>query len=164
MSTAQEAILASILPNVADRAADHREVFEANRHRVYSLAFWMTGSELAAEELMGAAFTRAFATGADVDRALIAELRESMAIGTLSLASSPSTSVRNVRRNVKRVHLEQAVVQLPATERLIFLFHDVEKYGHERIAYLLGISLDESQHGLHQARLRMRELIAALQD
>jgi DNA-directed RNA polymerase specialized sigma24 family protein len=59
--------------------------------------------------------------------------------------------------------LERAVVQLPATEKLIFLLHDVESYEHERIAKLLGITTDESKFGLHQARLRVRELVARMQ-
>jgi RNA polymerase sigma-70 factor, ECF subfamily len=53
-------------------------------------------------------------------------------------------------------------VQLPVTERLIFLLHDVESYEHSRIAKLIGISESESVYGLHQARLRMRELLAAM--
>jgi DNA-directed RNA polymerase specialized sigma24 family protein len=59
-----------------------------------------------------------------------------------------------------RVDLERAVVQLPNTERMIFLMHDVERYDHTRIASLLKISLQSSIEGLHQARLRMRELLA----
>jgi DNA-directed RNA polymerase specialized sigma24 family protein len=59
-----------------------------------------------------------------------------------------------------RVDLERAVVQLPDTEKLIFLMHDVERYDHTRIANLLGISLQSSIEGLHQSRLRMRELLA----
>ena len=59
-------------------------------------------------------------------------------------------------------HLERAVVQLPSTEKMIFLLHDVEGYEHEKIAQLLGLSLQESQFGLHQARLQMRELISRM--
>ena len=33
-------------------ATSHKAIFEANRHRVYSLAFWMTGSEPGAEQLL----------------------------------------------------------------------------------------------------------------
>jgi RNA polymerase sigma-70 factor (ECF subfamily) len=65
-----------------------------------------------------------------------------------------------VRRHVKRVDLERAVVKLPATERLIYLLHDGEGYAHERIAFTLGISEDDSRRGLHQARLGLRTLLA----
>jgi DNA-directed RNA polymerase specialized sigma24 family protein len=40
----------------------HSKVYEQNRHRVYSLAFWMTDHELAAEQLMTQTFCRAFAS------------------------------------------------------------------------------------------------------
>ena len=45
---------------------------------------------------------------------------------------------------------------------MIFLLHDVEGYNHARIAKLIGLTENESQNGLHQARLRMRELLAAM--
>jgi RNA polymerase sigma-70 factor, ECF subfamily len=60
------------------------------------------------------------------------------------------------------VHLERAVVELPATEKMIFLLHDVEGYTHEKIARLLGLDVKESQFGLHQARLQMREQISRM--
>ena len=63
---------------------------------------------------------------------------------------------------MKRVYLERAVVQLPATEKLIFLLHDVEGYDHQRIAHLLGMDEKESQLGLHQARIRVRELVSQM--
>jgi RNA polymerase sigma-70 factor (ECF subfamily) len=160
--------LAGFLP--AEASADleaMQAAFEANRHRIYSLAFWMTDNELSAEELMSATFGRAFA-GSDspsadvIDAALITEIRREVAVGPLTLNCATCSEVKNVRENTLRVHLERAVVQLPITERLIFLLHDVESYEHARIAKLIGISEVESVQGLHQARLRMRELLATM--
>jgi RNA polymerase sigma-70 factor, ECF subfamily len=144
-----------------------QEVFEQNRHHIYSLSFWMTDNELSAEELMSATFRRAFSSSDApsndaIDAALISELREEMPIGPMSLDCALCSEVKNVRENMLRVHLERAVVQLPATERMIFLLHDVEGYNHARIAKLIGLTENESQNGLHQARLRMRELLAAM--
>lgn len=155
------------LPAVATRA-EYEHVYEMNRHRVYSLAFWMTDNELVAEEVSHRTFLRAFAAAAEpsdemIDRALLAEVRELMPVGAMTLSCAAATEVMGVRRNTMRVHLERAVVQLPATERMVFLFHDVEKYSPARIARLLGLSQDEVLQGLHQARLRMRELIAEAQ-
>lgn len=146
----------------------YQAIYEQNRHRVYAVAFWMTDNEMAAEELTGAVFHRAFAHSASpspeaIDRALIAEVRSLGPIGILTLNASTARDVVNARRNTLRVHLERAVVQLPRTERLIFLFHDVEGYNHVRIARLLGITQQESQLGLHEARLRIRELVASMQ-
>jgi RNA polymerase sigma-70 factor, ECF subfamily len=170
-STIQEAKLAgyaTILPTVAPvRPEIYQAVYESNRHRLYAIAFWMTDNELAAEELMRNSFLRAFASQSEpsaemLDRALLTELRELMPIGALTLEEGVCTEVPSIRRNIMRVHLERAVVQLPATERMIFLMHDVEGYTHERIARTLGLEESESIQGLHQARLHLRKRLADL--
>ena len=167
-SSYQEANLLYVPAIAAERTADYERVYEANRHRVYSLAFWMTDNELLAEQMSCAAFVRAFAAAAEptaemIDRALLAEVRELTPVGPLTLAVRDAATVVSVRRNIKRVHMERAVVQLPATERMIFLLHDVESYDKVRIARLLGLSAGEVLQGLHQARLGMRESIAEQQ-
>lgn len=148
------------------RVQAYQEAFAEHRHRVYSLAFLMTDNEVVAEELMINTFCRAFALSPDpdtesVDRALVTELRELMPLGLLTLQCAPCSEVVGLRRNTKRVELERAVVQLPATERMVFLLHDVERYDHARISRTLGLTEHESAYGLHQARLRLRELLAA---
>lgn len=148
------------------RVRTYQEAFEENRHRVYSLAFRMTDNELVAEELMINSFCRVFALSPNpdaesIDRALVAELRELMPLGALTLECAPCSEVVGLRRNTKRVELELAVVQLPPTERMIFLLHDVERYDHSRISRILGLSEQESAYGLHQARLRLRELLTS---
>jgi RNA polymerase sigma-70 factor (ECF subfamily) len=159
---------ATLLRAVApERAGEFRAVFQANRHRIYALAFWMTDNELAAEELMRLTFCRGFVhssepTAEALDGALITELRELMPIGVLTLDEGICCETPSVRQNTLRVHLERAVVQLPPTERLIFLLHDVEGYDHARIVRTLGISGDESRNGLHQARLRLRNLLTKM--
>jgi RNA polymerase sigma-70 factor, ECF subfamily len=140
-------------------------VYEKNRHRIYLLAFWITDDELAAQELMTNTFRRAFMKSEvpapeDIDCALIAEARRYMPLGALTLNCAPCDKVLSVRGNTLRIDLERAVVQLPNTERMIFLMHDVENYDHARIARILGLTEDESRRGLHQARLRIRELVA----
>jgi len=144
----------------------YQQAFEKNRHRIYSLAFWMTNNELTAEQLAVNTFCRAFALSPDpdaesVDRALVAELRQLMPLGSLTLQCVPCLEVGGLRRNIKRADLEDAIVQLSPTERLIFLLHDVERHDHAHIGHLLGLSPQESACGLHQARLRLRELLAA---
>jgi RNA polymerase sigma-70 factor, ECF subfamily len=161
----------AIVENVRQqqRAADsYREIYSQNCHRVYSLAFYMTDNELAAEQLSKDTFLRAFAGNAEpspenIDRALVTELREYMPLGNLTLEAPPATEVVGLRRTqTKRVIMERAVVSLPATERMVFLLHDVESYEHVRIARTLGITEQESRHALHAARMRVRELMAQL--
>lgn len=156
------------LPAVAEQSrARYEQIYEQNRHRVYALAFWMTDNEIAAEELLESTFRRAFAmsdapTPELIDRSLISGLREFTPLGVLSLDIREAAPSANLRGNVKRVHLEEAVVQLPHTERLVFLLHDVERYEHEKIARLLGLNEEECQYAVHQARLRMRELLSKI--
>lgn len=139
-------------------------IYDEHRHRIYSLAFYMTDSEMAAEDLMKNVFCRAFARAGEptteaIDTAFLTEVRELMPVGTLTLGAMPEATSM-ARRNVKRIVLERAVVQLPATERLLFLLHDVEGYEHGRISRLLGITESESQEGLHAARVSIREWVA----
>ncbi len=159
--------LAASAKQAATKQEQYRRIHEANRHRVYSFAFWMTDNELFAEELSARTFHRAFAhsetpSEESIDRMLLSEIRELIPVGSLTLSCSLTDKIEGVRHNVKRVHLERAVVQLPATERLIFVMHDGEGYSHELIARTIGISERESQSGLHQARLRIRELTSQM--
>jgi RNA polymerase sigma-70 factor (ECF subfamily) len=157
----------SYLPTAEDRLEQYQEIYQNNYHRIYSLAFRMSGNELAAEDVVSDVFRRAFSLVASpsaelLDRALVRELREQIPIGFLSLECSPISESTRIRGNVKRVHLEEAVGQLPATERLVFLMHDVEGYDHVRISKTIGLSEAESLRGLHQARLRLRELLSRM--
>lgn len=170
-STLQNVAIAEFLtfiPTFSRTSTDQlKAIYEYNRHRVYAMAFWMTNSEPEAEKLLEATFVRAFAetelpTEEEIDAALITTLREEHLIGILTLNCADATEVLNVRNNTRRVHLELAVVQLPATEKLIYVMHDGEGYSHERVAHTLGISAKDSQNGLHQARLRIRELVSKM--
>jgi RNA polymerase sigma-70 factor, ECF subfamily len=143
-----------------------RAIYEANRHRVYSFAFWMTDSEPMAEHVSERTFLRAFSLsdrpGEEIiDRALLRELQNeaSVTMGPLQLECATVYAVSSVRRNTKREELERAITQLPHTERMIFCMHDGDAYDHARIARTLGITENDSRQGLHQARLRIRELV-----
>jgi len=144
-----------------------REIYDENRHRLYSLAFWMTGNELRAEALLERTFRRGFAispvpTSEVLDGALIGELERLHSLRRLTLRCIPATEVLSVRSSAKRTDLEEAVLRLPAAERMIFLLHDVENYSTEKIARILGIEARLITHALHQARLRLRELLAVV--
>ena len=157
---------AGILAPAKSRRAKFSKIYNEHRHRVYSLAFWVTGTEPAAEQMAASTFLRAFASGdaprtEQIDQAFLAEVRELSPLRGLTLQAA-AAEAKDLRRNMKRVHLEQAVIELPAMEKLIFVLHDVESYEHARIARLLGIREDESRLGLHQARLRIRELVAQM--
>src|SRR5271169_6485316 len=119
MSTLQEANFPSLAGSVTavsqGSARSYSEVYEQNRRRVYGLAFWMTDNELSAEQLMTKAFCRVFRqsdipTPEEIDCALIAEARQDIPPGTLTLDGALCNKVSSLRRNTLRVDLERAVV------------------------------------------------------
>jgi len=153
------------LPALVSRAEGLKSIYEQHQNRIYNLAFYLTDNEMTAESVTARVFTKVFTVNSTpsaevLDKALVSELRDSMPIGNLTLNVPVSNEAENARKNVKRAVLERAVMQVPATERIIFLMHDVEGYDHSRIARTLGISTDESRSGLHQARLAVRRAVA----
>src|SRR5260221_13789728 len=97
----------------------YQHIFEQQRHKIYSLAFWMTDNEITAEEISTTVFARTFSRTApysdsqrvveDIDRNLVSVLREYMPIGSVTLDVTPTTR-ESVKGNTKRIHLERAVV------------------------------------------------------
>jgi len=155
-----------LIPALESKKTQHHKIYKEHCHRIYSLAFWMSDHELVAEQLSEKTFLRAFASSdcpraEQIDQAFLAELQDLVPLRGLDV-NVPPPAAAGLCGNVKRVHLERAVVQLPAAEKLIFLLHDVEGYEHGRISCLLAISEDESRLGLHQARLRIHELLAKI--
>jgi RNA polymerase sigma-70 factor (ECF subfamily) len=59
-----------------------------------------------------------------------------------------------------RLDLERAIATLPEGARTVFVLYDVEGYGHEEIASLLGIAEGTSKAHLHKARARLKEVLA----
>src|SRR5436305_8678888 len=56
------AIFIPLVQRVKQAAVDiYRDVFEGHRHRIFSLAFYMTDNELTAEEVLTNVFCRVFA-------------------------------------------------------------------------------------------------------
>ncbi len=142
-----------------------RDIFEAHRHRVFSVSYYMTANEAEAETMLAGAFVQAFARtpapdGADVDRALLRELEERFSLAP----AEPATPEEGVfsRAQVRRTDLEEAVATLPARERLVFLLRDVEGYAPAKIAGLLGASDAEICRDLISARIRMRNSLGRL--
>jgi len=158
---------ATEIPTVVSRTEAFKAIYQEHQNRIYNLAFYLTDNEMTAESLSARVFANTFAQNSTpsaevLDRALFNELRSITEIGTLSLDEPVCEEQSNARRNIKRAILERAVVSLPATERIIFLLHDVEGYDHSRIARTLDINTDESKRGLHQARLAVRRLVSQI--
>jgi RNA polymerase sigma-70 factor, ECF subfamily len=153
--------------------ARQRDIYDSHRHRTFALAYYMTGNEVEAEEILSKTFVRAFRAaeepdGQEVDSALLDELRLRSYLqldvsGQFSEASIPPSSTELAGRNVKRTDLEEAIRDLPAAERFVFLLRDVEGYTPSSIAQLLDMPEEQVQHGLFAARLRLRQILAEAQ-
>lgn len=60
---------------------------------------------------------------------------------------------------VDKIALENAIEQLPAGYKNVFVLHDVEGFEHEEVAKILGCSVGTSKSQLHKARLKLRKLL-----
>lgn len=147
-----------------------RDVFESHRHRVFSLAFYMTGNELEAEEILTATFVRAFERDEQPDRPEIdSELMEQI-FDRFPSMRHPTTASRIPAvdgpglgtQQVLRTDLEIAIRGLCPVERLLFLLRDVEGYAIDAAGELLGISRQQAQTTLLSARLHLRQSLAAV--
>lgn len=141
-----------------------RDVYESHRHRTFSLAFYMTGNEMDAEEILAATFIRAFQQnqqpdGNVVDAALVSELSERFPLKKEEPAAVASPGI-GLNRNVRRPDLEVAVRSLPPNERLLFLLREVEGYSPAAIARLLDISESQVLRGCFSARIRLCQVLA----
>jgi RNA polymerase sigma-70 factor (ECF subfamily) len=142
-----------------------RDVYETHRHRTFAVAYYMTGNEIEAEEVLTDTFVRAFEREEEpdakgVDTAMVDELRQRLPIDEIAepveAANSPSLQGRNVRRT----DLEEALQELPANERIVFLLRDVEGYPADKVAELIQVPRQQVERTLFAARLRMRSALA----
>jgi RNA polymerase sigma-70 factor, ECF subfamily len=144
-----------------------RDVYESHRHRIFSVAFYMTGNEIEAEEILATTFVRAFQQKEEpdafaVDSALVGDLSERFPLRIEETSAVISQGLGLSHRNVRRADLEAAVRNLPANERLLFLLRDVEGYSPAMIARLLEIPEAQVQRACFSARIRLCQELAEL--
>ncbi|MCA1584886.1 MAG: RNA polymerase sigma factor [Acidobacteria bacterium] len=160
----------------AGDGAAFEELYKQHASRLYNLAFRMAGSTQDADDLLQDIFLLAYRK--------LASFRGESSLGTwlYRLAMNHCLDVlrsRQARMNhhtdslddddsvpvaspapalgaVSRIDLERAIGQLPRACRAAFLLHDVEGFGHNEVASLLGISEGTSKSQVHKARLRIR--------
>jgi RNA polymerase sigma-70 factor (ECF subfamily) len=156
---------------VASQAAEQsleqqqRDVYESHRHRAFSLAFYMTGNEIEAEEILATTFVRAFQQqerpdGFAVDTALVHELSQRFPLQEEEAPAVIVPGMGGSHRNVRRSDLEAAVRNLPANERMLFLLRDVEGYSAAMISRLLDLPEAQVQRSCFSARIRLCQLLA----
>lgn len=157
------ALFSSTKRSLQDR---QRDIFDSHRHRVFALAYYMVGNEVHADETLTQTFVRAFHADPEpdakgVDTALMVELKERVGFEQQEphFEAKPEDSLAT--RNVLRTDLEEAVGELPPTERLVFLLKDVEGYSNEAVSRVMEIPEEKLPRILMSARLRLRSVLAA---
>jgi RNA polymerase sigma-70 factor, ECF subfamily len=155
---------------LSERSLEHRQrdIYETHKHRAYAVAYYMVGNEIEAEEVTQDTFVRAFRQaeepdGSCVDCALVSELRERIPLDEQAAPAEAIPGQTLSGRNVKRTELEEALKELPANERMVFLLRDVEGYDADRVAALLEIPRQRVERTLFSARIRMRTALAKMQ-
>lgn len=156
--------------------AAFEELYKQHATRLYNLAYRMAGSAQDADDLLQEIFLIAYRK--------LASFRGESALGTwlyrlgmnhcLDVLRSrqarmghhtdslddenaaPVASPAPALGTVSRIDLERAIGRLPTACRAAFLLHDVEGFGHNEVASLLGISEGTSKSQVHKARLRIR--------
>jgi len=71
----------------------------------------------------------------------------------------PGTIDPNKMQIVDKIALDNAIAQLPAGYKNVFVLHDVEGFEHEEVARILGCSVGTSKSQLHKARLKLQKLL-----
>src|ERR1700733_1882128 len=142
-----------------------RDVYESHRHRIFSLAFYMTANELEAEEILASTFVSVFQQNNQpdafaVDSALVHQLSEKFPLRHEEPPAVPAAGLGLSNRNVHRSVLEAAVSNLPANERLLFLLRDVEGYSPAMISRLLDIPEAQIVRTCFSARIRLHQVLA----
>ncbi len=146
-----------------------RDIYDSHRHRVFSVSYYMTGSELEAEQILRDAFVRAFRAAPEpdhnvVDTALLDQLRSQRVLEETETLPAPDAGYLPPSHNILRTELEEAIRYLPPTERIVFLLMDVEGYPAKRVAELLNLSPSSVLRVALTARLRLRTELAAMRE
>ena len=162
----RELSVESVLSQAAKQSCEQeqRDVYESHRHRTFSLAFYMTGNEIEAEEILTTTFVHAFQKDEKpdafaVDSALVAELGARFPLEKEEPSPAVATGGALANRNVRRSDLEIAVRSLPANERLVFLLRDVEGYSAAAVARLLDMPEAKVQRTWFAARIRLTQIL-----
>lgn len=79
--------------------------------------------------------------------------------GTAPIRVVPGTENPARMSVIDRMSLDEAIKQLPAGYRAVFIMHDVEGYEHKQIGKILGCAVGTSKSQLHKARMRLRSLL-----
>jgi RNA polymerase sigma-70 factor (ECF subfamily) len=159
--------LATAITGAGDEAA-FRQLFRRHSPALFRIAARLTDGGDAAEEIVHDTWLRAvdrlprfewrsslrtWLTGILLNLAREDRRRRSRA---LQVAGEPGEAPGRLEPLDDRFDLEEAIAKLPPGYREAVVLHDIEGYGHEEIADLLGIQVGTSKSQLSRARQALR--------
>jgi RNA polymerase sigma-70 factor (ECF subfamily) len=160
--------------------AAFEELYRAHAGRLFNLVLRMTGSMSDAEDLLQDVFLQAYrklgsfrgdsSLGTWLYRLAVNQCLDflrsrqgRMSRKTDSLdedgAAEPAAPAPAVPASISRLDLERAIARLPEGCRAAFILHDVEGFGHQEVADILGVSEGTSKSQVHKARMKLRVLL-----
>jgi RNA polymerase sigma-70 factor, ECF subfamily len=156
------------------------EIYKRHHRRVYSLCLRMLQNSHEAEDLTQDVFIQlyrkigsfrgdsAFTTWLHrmtVNQVLmhfrkrVVKFEKTTEEGETPVQIVPGTENTGKLQIVDKIAIDNAIAQLPAGYKNVFVLHDVEGYEHEEVAVILGCSVGTSKSQLHKARLKMQRLL-----
>jgi len=182
LSSASHAVIPAESHTSDVRAAQKGDVaaferlYRAHVGRVFALCLRLCADRTRAEHLTQDAFVRAWerigsfreesAFGAWLRQVAVNVVMADMRAASRRWRRIVSTdddevleSASSTRNDGDRLDLERAIATLPDAARTVFVLHDVEGYGHEEIAELVGIAEGTSKAHLHTARGKLKEVL-----
>ena len=156
------------------------EIYQRHHRRVYSICLRMLQNAFEAEDLTQDVFIQlyrkigsfrgdsAFTTWLHrltVNQVLMHFRKRNVKFEkTTEEGETPEQTVRGTENPFKmpivdKIALENAIGQLPAGYKNVFVLHDVEGFEHEEVARILGCSVGTSKSQLHKARMKLRQLL-----
>jgi RNA polymerase sigma-70 factor (ECF subfamily) len=165
----------------AGEAAAFEALYHQHAARLYNLASRMAGGASDAEDLLQDIFLLAYrkvgsyrgesslgtwlyrlAMNYCVDVLRNRQTRMGQVTDSMDEPDAPPVAAPGpVLSAVSRIDLERAIQALPPACRAAFLLHDVEGFGHQEVADILGVSEGTSKSQVHKARLRIRAHLGA---
>ena len=177
LDPAKKAVLERLLAGA--RAGDEsalEALYGMYKARVFGLACRHTDDPVAAEDLLQDIFIKIFTHLGDVRNvetmsawvyriALNAcysylrsrRLRMRTMVPLSDIEGGPDEATRDTHESELAKPIEDALRELPARLRSVFVLHDVDGYKHGEISRILGCSVGTSKSQLFKARMRIRE-------
>ncbi len=171
-----ESLLSDVRAAQLGDVAAFERLYRAHVGRIYAVCFRLCADRARAEHLTQDTFVRAWERLASFrgDSAFPAWLRQVAVNVVMADMRATSRRTRRVmstdddevldsastaRHDGDRLDLERAIAKLPEAARMVFVLHDVEGYGHQEIAELVGIAEGTSKAHLHSARGKLKEVL-----